>query len=79
MRFIKRVVVILWVITLFVFSCLLYLRNPDPVSLDLVWVQLAEESLAVIIIAVFFVGLITGIFLTFAASVLSARTLKSNG
>ena len=68
MRLIKRLVTLLWVLTIFVTGCILYLFNSDPVVLNLVWLEVPPTSLAVVIIVTFFIGIVTGIILAFIAS-----------
>ena len=70
MKLLRRLVTLTWVATLLVTGCVLYLFNSDPVDIDLVWLQIPETSLAVVLITTFFVGVITGSILVLIASML---------
>ena len=70
MRLMRRLVTLVWVTTLLLTGCVLYLFNSDPVDIDLVWLQIPETSLAVVLITTFFVGVVTGSILALIASVL---------
>jgi hypothetical protein len=73
MKLLRRLVTLVWVVTLLVTGCALYLFNSDPVSIDLVWLQIPSTSLAVVLIATFFIGVITGSVLVFIASILPKK------
>ena len=45
-------------------------NDGDPVDIDLVWLQIPETSLAVVLITTFFVGVFTGSILVLIASML---------
>jgi len=68
MKLVRRLVTLIWVATLLVTGCVLYLFNSDPVDIDLVWLQIPETSLAVVLITTFFVGVVTGSILVLIAS-----------
>ena len=68
MKLVRRLVTLIWVATLLVTGCVLYLFNSDPVNIDLVWLQIPETSLAVVLITTFFVGVVTGSILVLIAS-----------
>ncbi len=70
MKLVRRLVTLTWVATLLVTGCVLYLFNSDPVDIDLVWLQIPETSLAVVLITTFFVGVVTGSILVLIASML---------
>ena len=70
MKLVRRLVTLIWVATLLVTGCVLYLFNSDPVNIDLVWLQIPETSLAVVLITTFFVGVVTGSILVLIASML---------
>lgn len=70
MKLLRRLVTLTWVATLLVTGCALYLFNSDPVDIDLVWLQIPETSLAVVLITTFFVGVVTGSILVLIASML---------
>ena len=70
MKLLRRLVTLTWVATLLVTGCVLYLFNSDPVDIDLVWLQIPETSLAVVLITTFFVGVVTGSILVLFASML---------
>ena len=70
MKLVRRLVTLTWVATLLVTGCVLYLFNSDPVDIDLVWLQIPETSLAVVLITTFFVGVFTGSILVLIASML---------
>ena len=67
MRHVKRLLTLVWVISLLAAGCILYLFNPDPVTIDLVWIRVPETGLAVVLISTFFVGILTGIVLVLIA------------
>ena len=70
MKLVRRLVTLIWVATLLVTGCVLYLFNSDPVDIDLVWLRIPETSLAVVLITTFFVGVVTGGILVLIASML---------
>tara|TARA_B100000989_G_C19402108_1_gene410446 strand:+ start:156 stop:395 length:240 start_codon:yes stop_codon:yes gene_type:complete len=70
MKLLRRLVTLVWVATLLVTGCVLYLFNSDPVTIDFVWLQIPETSLAVVLITTFFVGIVTGSILVLVASML---------
>ena len=70
MKLVRRLVTLIWVATLLVTGCVLYLFNSDPVDIDLVWLQIPETSLAVVLITTFVVGVVTGSILVLIASML---------
>jgi len=70
MKLVRRLVTLIWVATLLVTGCVLYLFNSDPVDIDLVWLQIPETSLAVVLITTFFVGVVTGGIVVLIASML---------
>ena len=70
MKLVRRLVTLIWVATLLVTGCVLYLFNSDPVDIDLVWLQVPETSLAVVLITTFFVGVVTGSILVLIVSML---------
>jgi hypothetical protein len=78
MKLVKRLVTLTWVITLLVAGCVLYLFNSDPVAIDLVWIQVPETSLAVVLIATFFVGVLSGGVLVLIASMIPKKRKPVN-
>ena len=70
MKLLKRLVTLIWVFTLLMAGCVLYLFNADPVAIDLVWIQIPQTSLAVVLISTFFVGVVTGSILVLIASMI---------
>ena len=70
MKLVRRLVTLIWVATLLVTGCVLYLFNSDPVNIDLVWLQIPETSLAVVLTTTFFVGVVTGSILVLVVSML---------
>jgi len=78
MKLVKRLVTLTWVITLLVAGCVLYLFNSDPVAIDLVWIQIPETSLAVVLIATFFVGVFSGSVLVLIASMIPKKRKPVN-
>ena len=63
MSLIRRLITIVWVLTLIVTGVMLYLYNPDSVQLDLIWWQTPPMGLAVLVFSVFLVGLLSGVAL----------------
>lgn len=49
-------------------GCVLYLVNADTVTVDLVWLEIPETSLSVVLFVTFFIGVITGSTMFFVAS-----------
>ena len=70
MKLVRRLVTLIWVATLLVTGCVLYLFNSDPVAIDIVWLQIPETSLAVVLITTFFIGVVTGSILVLVVSML---------
>jgi putative membrane protein len=79
MKLLKRLVTLVWVLTLLVAGCVLYLFNADPVAIDLVWIQVPQTSLAVVLISTFFIGVVTGSILVLIASMIPKRQKPLNG
>lgn len=78
MRLLKRLVTMIWVMTLLVTGCVLYLFNPTPVTLDLVWIQLPSLSIAVLVLGALFIGLVTGSLLTLLTGIWPTRRRESD-
>ena len=53
MRLVKRLVTLVWVGTLLATGCALYLVNTDTVTVDLVWLEIPETSLSVVLFVTF--------------------------
>ncbi len=68
MRLLKRLAALIWAGILLVIGCVLYLVNPDTVTVDLVWLEIPETSLSVVLFVTFFIGVITGNTMFFIAS-----------
>lgn len=68
MRLLKRLAALIWAGILLVIGCVLYLVNPDTVTVDLVWLEIPETSLSVVLFVTFFIGMITGTTMFFIAS-----------
>jgi putative membrane protein len=79
MKLVKRLVTLVWVVTLLVAGCVLYLFNSDPVAIDLVWIQIPPTSLAVVLIATFFIGVVTGSLLVLIASMIPNKRKAVDG
>ena len=79
MKLLKRLVTLVWVLTLLVAGCVLYLFNADPVAIDLVWIQVPQTSLAVVLISTFFIGVVTGGILVLIASMIPKRQKPLDG
>ncbi|MEK9669887.1 MAG: LapA family protein [Gammaproteobacteria bacterium] len=79
MKLLKRLVTLIWVLTLLMAGCVLYLFNADPVAIDLVWIQVPQTSLAVVLISTFFVGVVTGSILVLIASMIPKRRKSLDG
>jgi putative membrane protein len=79
MKLLKRLVTLVWVLTLLVAGCVLYLFNADLVAIDLVWIQVPQTSLAVVLISTFFIGVVTGSMLVLIASMIPKRQKPLDG
>jgi putative membrane protein len=79
MKLLRRLVTLVWVLALLVAGCVLYLFNADPVAIDLVWIQVPQTSLAVVLISTFFVGVVTGSILVLIASMIPKRRKSLDG
>lgn len=79
MKLLKRLVTLIWVLTLLMAGCVLYLFNADPVAIDLVWIQIPQTSLAVVLISTFFAGVVTGSILVLIASMIPKRRKALDG
>jgi putative membrane protein len=79
MKLLKRLVTLIWVLTLLMAGCVLYLFNADPVAIDLVWIQVPQTSLAVVLISTFFVGVVAGSILVLIASMIPKRRKSLDG
>ena len=53
MRLVKRLVTLVWVGALLATGCALYLVNTDTVTVDLVWLEIPETSLSVVLFVTF--------------------------
>ena len=60
MKLLKRLVTLAWVLALLVTGCVLYLFNPQLITIDLVMMQVTDVSLAVALLIVFVAGVLTG-------------------
>ena len=74
MRLLKRLVTLVWVGVLLVAGCILYLVNADTVTVDLVWLEIPETSLSVVLFATFFIGVIAGSTMFFVASLFRTKS-----
>lgn len=79
MKLLKRLATLIWVLTLLMAGCVLYLFNADPVAIDLVWIQIPQTSLAVVLISTFFAGVVTGSILVLIASMIPKRRKALDG
>ena len=79
MKLIKRLVTLVWVLTLLVAGCVLHLFNADPVTIDLVWIQVPQTSLAIVLTSTFFIGVVTGGILVLIASMIPKRQKALDG
>ncbi len=70
MKLIRRLVTLGCVTAVLATGCVLYLFNSDPVTIDLVLLQIPDTSIAVVLITTFFVGVVTGSSLMLIASIL---------
>lgn len=68
MKLLKRLVTLAWVLALLVTGCVLYLFNSDAITIDLVWFQIANVSLAVALMATFLIGVLSGGLLSLLVS-----------
>ncbi len=73
MKLVKRLVALAWMLTILVAGCVLYLFNSDSVVLNLVWLKIPPTSLAVVLMATFFAGIVTGTILVVIASLGSEK------
>lgn len=63
MTLLRRLITITWICALVVTGVALFLYNPNLVQLDLIWWQTPPMGLAVLVFAVFVVGLVSGLML----------------
>lgn len=73
MKLLKRLVTMAWVLSLLVAGCLLYLFNSTAVTLDFIWVQLPDVSLALVLTVTFIFGVVTGSVLSLLLAVWPKR------
>ena len=78
MRLFKRLVTLVWIGTLLVIGCVLYLVNTDTVTVDLVWLEIPETSLSVVLFVTFFIGVIIGSTMFFVASLVRTKPQTRN-
>lgn len=78
MRLLKRLVTLVWVGVLLVAGCILYLVNADTVTVNLVWLEIPETSLSVVLFVTFFIGVITGSTMFFVASLFRTKPQTLN-
>jgi hypothetical protein len=78
MKLLRRLVTLVWVLTLLVTGCTLYLFNPTEVALDLVLIQLPAVSVAVLVLGALFIGLVTGSVLTALTGLWPSTPRKSD-
>ena len=78
MRLLKRLVTLVWVGALLMAGCILYLVNADTVTVDLVWLEIPETSLSVVLFATFFIGVIAGSTMFFVASLFRPKPQTLN-
>ena len=78
MRLVKRLVTLVWVGALLATGCALYLVNTDTVTVDLVWLEIPETSLSVVLFVTFFIGVITGSTMFFVASLVRTKPQTLN-
>ena len=69
MKLLKRLVTLAWVLALLVTGCVLYLFNPQLITIDLVMMQVTDVSLAVALLTVFVAGVLTGGVLALVVSI----------
>ena len=79
MKLVKRLVTFSGFVALLVTGCVLYLFNSDPVVIDLVWLQIPATSLAVVLIATFFIGMFTGAIFVLLASLIPTKRKSLDG
>lgn len=78
MRLFKRLITLVWAVTLLVTGCVLYLVNAESVTVDLVWLRIPETSLSIVLFVTFFIGVITGSAMFFVASLFTRRPQTLN-
>ena len=78
MRLLKQLVTLVWIGTLLVIGCVLYLVNTDTVTVDLVWLEIPETSLSVVLFVTFFIGVIIGNTMFFVASLVRTKPQTRN-
>ena len=79
MKLVKRLVTFFGVVTLLVIGCVLYLFNSDPVVIDFVWLQIPAKSLAVVLIATFFIGVVAGGIVVLLTSMMPIKRKSLDG
>ena len=79
MKLVKRLVTFFGVVALLVTGCVLYLFNSDPVVINLVWLQIPAMSLAVVLIATFFIGVVIGTIFVLLASMMPNKRKSLDG
>lgn len=79
MKLVKRLVTFFGVVTLLVIGCVLYLFNSDPVVIDFVWLQIPAKSLAVVLIATFFIGVVAGVIVVLLTSMMPIKRKSLDG
>ena len=79
MKLVKRLVTFLGVVTLLVTGCVIYLFNSDPVVINLVWLQIPAMSLAVVLIATFFIGVVAGVIVVLLTSMMPIKRKSLDG
>ena len=79
MKLVRRLVTFFGVVTLLVTGCVLYLFNSDPVVIDLVWLQIPSTSLAVVLIATFFIGVVAGAIFVLLTSIMPTKRKPIDG
>lgn len=79
MKLVQRMVTFCGFVALLVTGCVLYLLNSDPVVIDLVWLQIPATSLAVVLIATFFIGVATGAIFVLLASIIPTKRKSVDG
>ena len=79
MKLVKRLVTFFGVVTLLVIGCVLYLFDSDPVVIDFVWLQIPAKSLAVVLIATFFIGVVAGGIVVLLTSMMPIKRKSLDG
>ena len=79
MKLVKRLVTFFGIVTLLVIGCVLYLFNSDPVVIDFVWLQIPAKSLAVVLIATFFIGVVAGVIVVLLTSMMPIKRKSLDG